>query len=115
MQTVLNTMTFVGELLRVVSAGTLGIFAGAMLTEGLVLVPYWRSIKTEAFYAWYGENHQRLVGFFAPLTWIAALTHRGARGWALLIRSVQTRPALGRRQRLLEPVHVNHCLEDGPR
>jgi hypothetical protein len=74
MQTTLGLMILVGEILRVVSAGALGVFAGAMLTEGLVLVPFWRSLEADAFYTWYGENHQRLVGFFAPLTWVAATT-----------------------------------------
>lgn len=72
MQTIIDTMSIVDEILRVLSAGALEIFAGAMLTEGLVLVPYWRSLTTDRFYAWYGENHQRLVGFFGPLTWVAA-------------------------------------------
>jgi Domain of unknown function (DUF1772) len=66
---------------HVAAAGTLGIFAGAMLTEALVLVPYWRSLKADAFYAWYGDNGRRLVGYFGAVTWlagIAALTSAGA-------------------------------------
>jgi hypothetical protein len=39
MHSILGTMTAVDEILRLVSAGALGLFAGAMLTEGLVLVP----------------------------------------------------------------------------
>src|SRR5262249_32045746 len=38
---------WIGELARLLAAGALGAFAGAMLTEGLVLVPYWRSLTTE--------------------------------------------------------------------
>ena len=44
-----------------------------MLTEGLVLVPYWRSLAPTGFFAWYGANDQRLLGFFGPLTWVMAL------------------------------------------
>ena len=33
-----------------------------MLTDGFVLVTYWQSLKTDAFYAWYGANDRRLVG-----------------------------------------------------
>jgi len=34
---------------RLLSVGSMGIFAGAMLTEGLVLVPYWLSLKPAEF------------------------------------------------------------------
>jgi hypothetical protein len=67
-------MHLLGELLALVAVASLGIFFGAMLTEGLVLLPYWRSITAEAFYSWYGANDKRLLGFFGPLTWLAALT-----------------------------------------
>jgi hypothetical protein len=46
----------------------LGVYAGAMLTEGFVLVPYWRSLGPEAFFAWYAANDARLFGYFGPLT-----------------------------------------------
>lgn len=61
------------DVLRRLSAASMGLFAGAMLTEGLVLVPYWRSLPSEEFFRWYAANDQRLLGFFGPLTWAAAL------------------------------------------
>jgi hypothetical protein len=61
----------------------LGIFFGAMLTEGLVLVPYWRSLPAEAFYSWYSVNDKRLLGFFGPLPWLAALSALAAAGISL--------------------------------
>jgi hypothetical protein len=67
-------MDLLGEVLTHLAVGSLGIFTGAMLTEGLVLVPYWRSLPAEAFYSWYGTNDKRLVAFFGPLTWLAALS-----------------------------------------
>ena len=67
-------MHFLRELLALLAVASLGIFFGAMLTEGLVLVPYWRSLPAEAFYSWYGANDKRLLGFFGPLTWLAALS-----------------------------------------
>ena len=45
-----------------------------MLTEGGLLVPYWRSLECESFHQWYGANAARLVHFFGLLTWIAGLT-----------------------------------------
>lgn len=76
-------MHSLGDLLALVAVASLGIFFGAMLTEGLVLVPHWRSIPAEAFYSWYGANDKRLVGFFGPLTWLAALSALAAAGTAL--------------------------------
>ena len=46
-------MHLLGEPLALLAVASLGIFLGAMLTEGLVLVPYWRSLPAEAFYSWY--------------------------------------------------------------
>jgi len=61
------------ELTRFLSVASLGLFAGAMLTEGFVLVPYWRSLAPAEFLAWYAANNRRLVGFFGPLTAVTAL------------------------------------------
>ncbi len=45
----------------------LGLSAGAMLTEGAVLVPYWRSLPPDSFLSWYAENASLLFDFFGPL------------------------------------------------
>jgi hypothetical protein len=66
-------MALLGDVLRYLSAAALGIFVGAQLTEGLVLVPYWRALPPEQFFRWYAENDQRLLGFFGPLTTVTAL------------------------------------------
>jgi hypothetical protein len=55
--------TVVGSL----AAVALGLSAGAMLAEGAVLVPWWRSMPPEAFLGWYAGNASRLFDFFAPL------------------------------------------------
>jgi hypothetical protein len=51
----------------------LGVFAGAMLTEAMVLVPYWRSLAPAEFFAWYAANDRRLLGYFGPLTAVTAI------------------------------------------
>jgi hypothetical protein len=56
------------RVLQVITVAALGVYAGAMLTEGFVLVPYWRSLAPDAFFAWYAANDARLFGFFGPLT-----------------------------------------------
>ncbi len=76
-------MHLLGELFALLTLASLGIFFGAMLTEGFVLVPYWRSLPAEAFYSWYAANDKRLLGFFGPLTWLAALSALAAAGISL--------------------------------
>jgi hypothetical protein len=66
-------MSIVWEIARWLSAATLGIFAGAMLTEGGVLVPFWRALAPEEFLRWYAANAQRLLAFFSPLTTTAGV------------------------------------------
>ena len=69
----MNMINMILEVGQHLSVATSGLFAGAMLTEGLVLVPYWRSLKPAEFFAWYAANGQRLLGFFGPLTSVTAL------------------------------------------
>jgi hypothetical protein len=66
-------MPVVFEVLRYASAASLGIFFGAMLTEGCLLVPYWQSISAGEFLAWYAVNGQRLLRFFEPVTTVPLL------------------------------------------
>jgi uncharacterized membrane protein len=61
-------VSLVCEILLPLSAASLGIFAGAMLTEGFVLVSFWRSLAPTAFLEWYAANDRRLLAFFTPLT-----------------------------------------------
>lgn len=50
--------------LGVCAAVALGLAAGALLTEGAVLVPWWQSLPPEAFLDWYATNAARLFNFF---------------------------------------------------
>ena len=50
----------------------LGVSAGAMLAEGAVLVPYWRSLPAGDFLRWFADNEPRLVAFYGPLEIAAA-------------------------------------------
>jgi hypothetical protein len=70
---VMERTSVVGDALRVLSVAALGVYVGAMLTEGCVLVPYWRSLPPSEFLGWYAANDRRLVGFFGPLTAVTAL------------------------------------------
>ncbi len=68
-----NTISLIFEIIRFLSVASIGMFVGSMLTEGCVLVPYWRSLSANDFYAWYAANGQRLHGFFGLVTTIMAL------------------------------------------
>jgi hypothetical protein len=61
------------NVLLFLSAGILAVLTGAHLTEGFILVPYWRSLVPAEFFAWYAGNTARLDGFFGALTIAATL------------------------------------------
>jgi hypothetical protein len=69
----------------------LGLAAGAMLAEGAVLVPYWRSLPADAFLAWYTDNASRLLDFYGPLELVSAVLALAAAGLSLAKR----RPGAG--------------------
>src|SRR5438552_1912697 len=50
----------------------LGLSAGALVAEGAVLVPFWRSLQPESFLAWYRQHAMLLLRFFGPLEIVAA-------------------------------------------
>ena len=58
---------------RFLAAALLGVFTGAMLTEGMFLVPWWRSLPARDFLVWYAVNDRRLFGYFGTLTEVTAL------------------------------------------
>ncbi len=55
------------------AVAALGISAGAMLTEGAVLVPYWRALPPSEFLRWFAANEPRLVAFYGPLELVSAV------------------------------------------
>ena len=61
------------DALRWLSMACLGVFFGAQVTEGYLLVPYWQSLAPADFLAWYAANDRRLLDFFGPLTTLSVL------------------------------------------
>jgi hypothetical protein len=49
----------------------LGLYAGSLLTEGVVLVPYWRRMPHAEFMRLHGDVGPSLFRYFAPLTTLA--------------------------------------------
>ena len=58
-------------LLVFLAIAALGLTAGAVLAEAMVLVPYWRSLPAAAFLALYRQYGELLFRFYAPLEMVA--------------------------------------------
>ncbi|MFM9862596.1 MAG: anthrone oxygenase family protein [Micropepsaceae bacterium] len=56
------------EALAVLTATILGLFAGSLLTEALLLVPYFRSLSFADFNRLHHDFGPRLYRYYAPLT-----------------------------------------------
>jgi hypothetical protein len=65
------------DILAALSTLTLGLFAGSLLLEGLVLVPFWRNLPPQDFFKLHHDFGKRLFGYFAPLTTLAAILPLG--------------------------------------
>lgn len=57
--------------LATIAAFFLGLLAGSLLLEGLVLVPFFRKLKPEEFFSFHPIVGQQLFRYFAPLTSLA--------------------------------------------
>ena len=71
-------MQIVCDVLQILAATTLGLLVGALLTEGCLLVPYWRWLPADKFHALYKELHPRLYRYFTPITVAPLLTSLAA-------------------------------------
>ena len=56
------------DLLQLLSACALGLLVGSLLTEAMILVPYWRTMQAEEFLRLHSTLGPRLFIYFAPLT-----------------------------------------------
>jgi hypothetical protein len=59
--------------LQCLSVLVLGLFVGALLAEGYLLVPHWRKLSPDQFFLLHKEFGPRLYRFYAPLTIVATL------------------------------------------
>src|SRR5262249_47342401 len=65
-------------LLQRLAVAALGVYAGGNLTEGVVLVPYRRSLAPAGVYAWYAAHDPGLLRVFTARPRLAAAVARGA-------------------------------------
>src|SRR5262245_32326627 len=63
----------VESVMLVLAVVALGLSAGAVVAEGAILIPFWRSLEPAAFLAWYHQHARLLLWFFGPLEVASAL------------------------------------------
>jgi hypothetical protein len=73
-----GSMNLFAEAMPFLSAAGLALFVGALFTEAMVLVPMWRALQPQEFFALHAAHAHRLYAFFAPLTVGATLLAVGA-------------------------------------
>lgn len=56
------------KILLLLSTCTLGTFFGTQLAEAALIVPYWKSLSADGFFAFYKTYGKKLHQFYAPLT-----------------------------------------------
>jgi Domain of unknown function (DUF1772) len=56
------------DFLHILNALVLGLFVGSLLTEAVILVPYWRKLNPDDFFRLHGTLGPSLYRYFAPLT-----------------------------------------------
>ncbi len=66
-------MGIFSSVVALMAAVALGLTTGALLAEGAVLVPFWRSLPAENFLSWYRLHAVLLQKFFGPLEVAAAI------------------------------------------
>jgi hypothetical protein len=61
------------EISQIISCFALGLLVGSLLTEAMILVPYWRTMKPDEFLKLHHTLGPKLYVYFAPLTIVATL------------------------------------------
>jgi hypothetical protein len=97
----------------------LGLTAGALLVEGAILVPFWRSLQPASFLDWYKEHAVLLQKFFGPLEVAAAVLtiaaaamnwgRHGAGSRLLVVSALLAVAVLGRLSYLLSTGQRQFC------
>jgi len=59
------------DIAQLLSTLVLGLLAGSLFTEAIILVPYWRRMDPAEFFQLHGNLGPHLFRFFAPLTIVA--------------------------------------------
>lgn len=69
------------EILHIAATVLIGLYAGSLLTEAFILVPYWRKMPADQFLKLHGTMGPSLFRYFAPLTTVAVISSVLAAIW----------------------------------
>lgn len=69
----LNKNNYMNRILGYFLIAIFALFVGSQITEGYLLVPYWKTLSTEAFYNYYSQFGLRIGNFYTLLTVVAAV------------------------------------------
>jgi hypothetical protein len=72
--------------LLLLSTGTLGVFLGTQLAEAALIVPYWKGLSADEFFAFYKSYGAKLHQFYAPLTIAATLLPIATLACSILVK-----------------------------
>ena len=61
------------EQVYILTTLAIGLFAGSLLTEAMILVPYWRRMEPKEFFRLHETLGPSLFRYYAPLTSIAVI------------------------------------------
>jgi hypothetical protein len=74
------------KIILLLSTGTLGVFLGTQLAEAALILPYWKGLSPDDFFAFYKTYGHKLHQFYSPLTIIATILPVIALVWSLLTK-----------------------------
>jgi hypothetical protein len=72
-------MNLFAEVMAFLAAAGLALFVGALLTEAMVLVPMWRTLKPQEFFTLHAAHAYRLYAFLHRLLWAQRLLRSSLR------------------------------------
>jgi hypothetical protein len=61
------------KILLLLSTCILGVFIGTQIAEAMLIVPYWKELSADDFFAFYKTYGKNLHQFYAPLTIAATI------------------------------------------
>jgi len=82
------------QFLLLLSIALFSIFIGGQITEGVLLVPYWQSLSSSDFYAYYSEFGPSIGQFYTILTILALVIPIAIYGYCRSIKSKAAKYAL---------------------
>lgn len=73
------------EVLLSLSTAILGIFLGSQITEGVLFVPYWKTLAPKDFFELHKTYGPKIYQFYAPITIAATIIPLVTVGYGLYI------------------------------